>query len=361
MTAEPDVPAITCPSSLVASCAPLLGFEPSDCVVGLIHRVPGRTGPVLVRLDIGAPDQARQRSDDLLAGILGTGGAAVALVAFVDADDDARGPELASASLMAQLLDAADRARMDVVACISTNGRVWWTHGCPDPGCCAGSRSLDASVLTRVRAEYAYAGCAPLASRDQVVARVAADPAARARTARALLGLRPPTQLERWRDAQVAALDRLLVPSDRSRAGSGGPGEGPRPVRLTPVRAARAIRAFADIPVRDSMLLRLARVQDADRSHWEHSLDRLCTLVSWAPAGSVAPVATVAGIVAWTRGEGALANAALDRAEDDDSGYRLTGLARQVLASGVDPRSWWAAMEDLTEEECRAAGRRGAR
>lgn len=354
MTA-PELPPITCPSSLVASCAPLLGFEPRDCLVGVVHAVPGRAGPVLIRLDIGSADEAPRRAQDLLAGIQGTGGAAVALVAFVAAGDDERTADLDSAPVMGHLLAAAWAEGLSVVAAISTNGRVWWTHDCADPGCCPGARPLDQSVLTGVRAEYAYAGFAPMASRDAVVERVAVDERGRARTARALLGLRPPTRLERWRDAQLASLDRLLVPRPVP-PGDANPGRAVA-VRLTPARAARALRALEDIPVRDSLLVRLLGGLEADDAEWRRCIDTLCQLVRLAPSGRVAAAATVTATVAWVRGDGALANAALDRAEDDCPSYRLAGLVRRVMASGVDPRVWVSAMAGLTEQECRDAGR----
>ena len=355
MTADLHLPPITCPSSLVASCGPLLGFEPTECVVGVVHDVPGRLGPVLVRLDLGQPREARQRAHDLLAGILGTGGGAVALVAFVEVDDESRATELRSSSVMAQLCALAELRGIDVVACISTNGRVWWAHDCPDPECCWQARPLDPAVMTGVRAEYAYAGYAPLASRDAVHDRVAPDPRAQARADRALSGLRPPVRLEGWRDAQVASLTRLLVPRPRSGEGATA-GSEPRD-RLAPARVARAVRALADIPVRDSVLVRLMG-SSADGPDWCRTLDTLCGLVRAAPVGSVAPVATVTATVAWLRGDGALANAALDRADDDDPTYRLASLVRDVMGSGVDPLAWRAAMSTLTEEECRAAGRR---
>jgi hypothetical protein len=58
-------------------------------------------------------------------------------------------------------------------------------------------------------------------------------------------------------------------------------------------------------------------------------------------------------------GEGALATVALDRAEQDNPWYRLTGLTRQVIQRGIDPEQWRLGMSGLTEADCRAAGVRG--
>jgi hypothetical protein len=358
MTAESSLPSITCPSSLVASCAPLLGFEPSACVVAFILGVPGRTGPVLARMDLADSSSALRLARELARGISGTRGRVVDLVAFVDADDDARRAGLSSEPMLLALAACLEEAAIAVGVCLSTNGTVWWSHGCPDVTCCADPQPLDRSVMTRVRAEYAYAGYAPLGSRDALAARLAPDPMDQAGVAEVLSRSGPPSQVERWRDAQVRHLDRLLVPpggDDRVPHRPSRRGRGP----LTVARAARALRGLADIRVRDTVLLRLVRAETADRGAWDDAVEVLCQVVRMAPVGSAAPPATLLAIVAWMRGDGALANEALERSDEDDPGYRLAGLVRQVMANGIDPNVWRSAMAGLTESECRNPGSGG--
>lgn len=337
----------------MASCAPLLGFEPTDCVVAFVHGVPRRRGPVLVRMDLRADGDAVARARDLARGIAGTGGVGVDLVAFVGAPDEAPVSNLPSGAIVEPLLVALTAADVVVGVCLSTNGRVWWSHLCPDEGCCEHAQPLDDSVVTMVRAKYAFAGYAPVASRAEVEARVQPDHAGQRRVAEALLRTRPASRTEPWRDRQVRDLDRLLVPSAGPPADSRGGGSSAVP----PARAARALRGLADIRVRDTVLLRLIRVDLADPGAWDRTLEVLCQLVRDAPPGSVAPPATLLAIVAWVRGEGALANVALDRSDADDPAYRLASLARQVMVRGVDPASWRLAMSGLTESECRDPGR----
>lgn len=365
MTADPDLPPITCPSSLVASCAPLLGFEPTDCVVALVTGVPARSGPVLVRMDLGDPEGAPARARDLATSIAGTGGHVADLVAFVTAPDAALRADLPSAAMLDALSGALADRGVAVAASISTNGSRWWSHGCHDRGCCVASETLDPSVVTQIRAEYAYAGFAPLPSRAVLAARVAADPGRAAQTAGALLRARPPTRVERWRDTQIAFLTELLVPP----SGVGATGETSSPTRrgpapagpgtghlVTAVQAARAVRALRDVPVRDTLMLRLIRAGDGPPDGWRGTIEVLCEVVRAAPDGFVAPAATLLALIAWMRGDGALANAALDRAEFDDPAYHLADLARAVIARGMDPALWRAGMSGLTEAECRRAG-----
>jgi len=353
MSADPMLPPITCPSSLVASCAPLLGFEPADCVVALVHGVPARGGPVLVRMDLGSGPEAEDRAHRLARGIAGTGGVGVDLVAFVAAPDESPAASLPSGELLLALLHELPGMGIGVGACLSTNGRMWWSHLCAE-GCCDYGELLDESVLTMVRAEYAFAGFAPLASREDVAARVRPDAAAQARVAKAQQRSRPASRTEPWRDRQVRDLDRLLVPAGRPDAAAGRSGSS----ALTPARVARALRGLGDIRVRDTVLLRLIRADRSDPGEWSRTLELLCQLVREAPAGAVAPPATLLAIVAWMGGEGALANIALDRSDADDPDYRLAALARQMMVNGLDPASWRRAMAGLTESECRGRGSR---
>ncbi len=89
MSASPELPAITCPSGLVATCAPLLGYEPQDCIVGFIAGVPGRTGAVIVRSDLVVGVAVAEAAEALAESIGGTNGTVVDLVAWVD---DSAGP-----------------------------------------------------------------------------------------------------------------------------------------------------------------------------------------------------------------------------------------------------------------------------
>jgi len=56
-----------------------------------------------------------------------------------------------------------------------------------------------------------------------------------------------------------------------------------------------------------------------------------------APAPLDAAPATLLAVSAWLRGDGALANVALDRALDSEPGYTLAGLLRTALDACLPP------------------------
>ena len=118
------------------------------------------------------------------------------------------------------------------------------------------------------------------------------------------------------------------------------------------------VRALDDIRVRDVVLHRLVvRGHHCDRC-WECTIETLCDALRAMPEGSSAPSATILALVAWMRGEGALATICIQRAMEEDPDYRLGRLAVGLMAHGTDPRVWRASLAGLSESECRNSGRR---
>lgn len=350
MTAEPVLPPITCPSSLVASCAPLLGFVPEKSLVAFIHGVPGRVTPVVLRMDLPPRAQCTETAAQTALSIEGTGGIAVDWVAWVEDHDSTRRADLSSADFLDSLRAALDLVGIEVGGNLSTNARVWWSHSCPDPVCCpAQGTPLDATVMNTVRAEYVYAGYAPLGSREELNARITRNEERSTEVRVVMARRRHPAVTLRWRDAQIAHVTGLLLPRSACDAPV---------VPMTPVRSARVFRALVDIRVRDVVLHRLVvRGNHCDRC-WERTIEILCDLLRAAPEGSGAPVATILALVSWMRGEGALATVCVQRALAEDPDYRLAKLAAQLMAQGSDPRTWRESLASLPESECRNPARR---
>ena len=343
MTAAAFPPPITCPSSLIASCAPLLGFVPDNSLVVFIHAVPGRRSPVVLRVDLPSPERAEWAAAQTTQSICGTHGAAVDTVAWVGARDDDGRDDVPCAPFLAALARHLGAAGVEVGAMLSTNGSVWWSHVCTDPACCpADATPVDTPTVDAVRAEYVFAGVAPLPSREELADSVARDHRRAASVAESLATGRPnPT--ERWRDTSIRFLTDLLLSTDSCN-------DGPRV--LSSASAARALRALDDIRVRDVVLRRVVVSQRTCPACWSATIETLSDLLRAAPAGSTAPVATILALVAWMRGEGALASVSLDRAGEDPS-YRLAELTTQLIARGTDPRIWRDSLSTLSESECR--------
>lgn len=349
MTAEPLLPPIDCPSSLVAACAPLLGFVPRNSLVAFIHGVPGRVSPVILRVDLPPRGHATAAAAQTALSIDGTGGVAVDWVAWVDDADHTTRDDLSSAGFLTELHSALDLVGIEVGANLSTNGRLWWSHACSEPVCCPQQGTpLDVTTVNAVRAEFVYAGYAPLGSREELAARITRDEPRAVAVEQVLLRRRPaPTQ--RWRDSQIRFVSGLLLPRSACTAPA---------IALTASTSARVHRALADIRVRDVVLHRMiVRGHHCERC-WEATIETLCDAVRTAPAGGCAPAATILGLVAWTLGEGALATLCVQRALAEDPGYRLAVLAAGLMAQGSDPRLWRASLAGLPESECRNPGRR---
>jgi len=109
---------------------------------------------------------------------------------------------------------------------------------------------------------------------------------------------------------------------------------------------ARVIAGVGDIQVRDFAL----------GSHDETSMDSYWSMWRYltriAPAGFVAPVASLFAALSYERGEGALAQRALDRALADDPSYSLATLLRRVFSAGWPPESFAAMRKELHPKVC---------
>lgn len=110
--------------------------------------------------------------------------------------------------------------------------------------------------------------------------------------------------------------------------------------------SARVIAGVGDIQVRDFAL----------GSHDETSIDFYASMWRYltriAPASFVAPVASLFAALSYERGEGALAQRALDRALSDDPSYSLASLLRRVFSAGWPPESFAAMRKDLHPKVC---------
>lgn len=110
--------------------------------------------------------------------------------------------------------------------------------------------------------------------------------------------------------------------------------------------SSQVLGSLCDIQVRDFAL----------GSHDEISIEIYWTLwrylVRIAPAGFVAPVASLLAALSYEKGEGALAQRCLDRALADDPSYSLAALLRRVFSAGWPPESFGAMRRDLHPKVC---------
>ena len=107
------------------------------------------------------------------------------------------------------------------------------------------------------------------------------------------------------------------------------------------------------------VLVRLHDVQVRDYAMGitsEENAETLQSLWRWlmrtAPAGYVAPVATLFAASSYELGDGAMAHRALHRALDDDSRYPLAKLLRRVFSAGWPPAQFTEMRAELHPKVC---------
>ena len=93
----------------------------------------------------------------------------------------------------------------------------------------------------------------------------------------------------------------------------------------------------ADVPLPEDLDAVARQLRPWPTTAYREGLDRLLTLVSQVPRDLGGPLLTLAAMVAWTRGDGTVANEACDLALEVDPGSRLALLLRRALEVGLRP------------------------
>jgi len=75
-------------------------------------------------------------------------------------------------------------------------------------------------------------------------------------------------------------------------------------------------------------------------------------LLTIAPAGYIAPIASIFAVMSYERGDGALAQRALDRALADNSTYPMAKLLRRTFAAGWPPSAFAQMRSELHPKIC---------
>lgn len=345
------------PDALLASIPHLIGFPPEDSVV-LVGIAPDASSRSSVRLtqrfdrpDADAPADTLTQMARQTAGPMITAGCTEVIITVFGDQRPNPDRELPDGQLVDALIAALDDGDVSIRDALYTDGTSRWSYGCDDPSCCPPEgRPIPDEVRGLVAAEFAVAGVAMVPSRDALAAELApADADARDAMAREVVAVQAERDsalhpggatgrsvdasgLEAWRDDTIVTVARL--------AGTDS---------LPSADLARIAVGLGDIRVRDTALWDLAQPGVDPQA----AITRLISIVRQAPAGHVAPAATVLAICHWTSGDGARANVALDRAFADEPSYSLAGLVGTGLRTGLPPQAWADALASLSREVCR--------
>ena len=318
---------LTSPHDLLAAVPFLIGYHPSDSLV-LITVNQNRLG-MAMRIDypIAVPAIAYQ---ELFSHISREECDGLLIVAY--APTKAKDSE----AILAQLKDCASPSGIPIRESIVVQNSRWRSLFCEDFECCPPEGSeLPEINSSRVAVEQVADGNPmphkdladlvnslaplPIASDSEFIAQVEA----------ARMSDEDP-ELKIKQRAGAQAVDQLMSNFKMENS----------------ELIAQVLGALCDIQVRD-YALGLHREENIDHywSNWRY-------LLRLAPAGFVAPVATIFAAISYERGYGAIAQKGLDRAFSDEAMYSLAGLLRRVFAAGWPPTALTQMRAELHPKVC---------
>jgi hypothetical protein len=344
---------------LIAAVPALIGFHPLDSLVLVATggESGGRIG-LIVRIDLppepSRPEQTTAAGDSAVASLLldDPAGAIVLVVCRDNGADGRAGVDPPQAALVRYVVDELEERGIVVRAAMWAEGTAAGARWRCYDGCCCSGVVADPAISPVLAA--AVAG-------GQVVH---ADRAALER----LVEPADHERLMRREALLVEAIDRELEGMHSDDHPEDGTDDGPdRAAALARVDAAIAetaagrldlsddrsddlvvalATALADHTVRDTALLHNVGPQAAAAEQLWVALTRE------TPDPEAAEPATLLAVSALLRGDGALANVALERAERAWPGHRLSSLIRIAVAHGVRPpevRQWLLGCAPETE------------
>lgn len=315
------------PPDIVGVVPYLLGFHPERSLVAIGLRSQGQKFRMAlsVRVDLPARDGISACAEHVLARLGQQRVAIVVLVIYAEPGD----LDYDHADLVAAFADQAHLRSMVLADLLLVCEGRWRSYVCTSSHCCPpdGTPIGDRPSVAELTA--VAAGLAPAASRQALHDRIRpaseiARTAVEQEIARELQAVartrRASNSRRRFRDEALAGIATLIerhTPED--------------PVRPTPGEAARALVGLADLVVRDVCMGWVKGPRGAAALALWTELVRL----SVPPLGA-AP-ATLLAYVCWQRGEGAMANVALDRALAHDPAYTMANLLDEAIQSGIHP------------------------
>jgi hypothetical protein len=318
---------VTTPSDLLAAVPFLIGYQPSDSIV--LMSLKDESITMAIRIDF--PDSIGKReASALVEKFRGSDGAL--LVSYIP--DDCLDAE----SVIRPLIEALDLALVPLRESIIIVGNRWRSLICGDSDCCPleGSLLPDLSHSRIAVEEIAQGKLMPFKnliemanSLDPEIDEVILE----------MMGRIEPIDYENdpvpaQRDGANAILDFLHdFEVDRIC----------RDKRLV----AKVLVRLKDLQVRDFALGSMNSENDLYFDAWKWLLKK-------APQGFIAAPATLFAVASYERGDGAMANLALEKAESDQPNYSMVNLLRQLFRSGKPPTIFAELRAELHPKVCAA-------
>jgi hypothetical protein len=282
----------------------LLGFHPSDSVVVVAFR--NR------RVLCAARTRPEDPVDHAASVLVRQGADAAAVIGYGDEQRITPPVQRMSEALRSRDVPVVDEFRV-------TGGR-YWSLRCTDPDCCPAEGTPCRTDQTTVAAQATYDGQVVLPDRAALIAQLASVEGDE-RTAMSAATERAQARLAEALPQGVRRTGRAAVRTAESRYRGGR--------RLTDDEVAWLGLLLVETQIRDYAWLRTAG-EDWRIELWADVLRRVDPLYVPAPA-------SLLSFAAWRKGQGALANAALERALAAEPYYPMAQLIGQILHEGVPP------------------------
>jgi hypothetical protein len=320
---------LTSPHDLLSAIPFVVGFKPDNSII--LISVKEDSVSMAMRIDF-PPSLDESQINQLISHLKRDSAEAILAVFYTPSF----GPE--SQEVISQLMKAFDEHHLTLRESLVVTSNRWRSLLCDDRRCCPEEGSpLPELQNSRIAVEQVALGKPlPFENMDELVASLSALPE------------------DQELDLHISEITPIDYQSDPTSAQREG---------------AEAVIDFmadfqADGLCRDKKLVALVLVRLLDLqvrdfalgSVSEETLNNYFNAWRWlmriAPKGYVAPVATLFAAVAYERGDGALAQRALDRVEIDDPEYAMLGLFRQVFSRGWSPDNFAKMRLELHPRIC---------
>lgn len=353
--AQPYTVRISDPGEIVAGIPHLLGFRPEESVVLISLRGPssGRVG-LTVRADIPPPAHIPALTRALTHSIRTDRPAGVLVAVVSEAPDEpllgrvrptgappSAEVDLPHRRLVRRMTSNLTDAGIPVRDALLVRGGRWWSYECTRRCCSPEAGTPLPGGVTELEVASVAAGTVVAGGREELADRIAplgghAWAATSAALATVAAARAARTEERGW--PAVAEEARAQIVEAVAACRPGGDAD-----RLPDDVVAGALWGLSDPRVWD-ICVELTLGPDA---HAAEALWVECTRRGPSPLD--APPATLVAISAWLRGDGAMANVALDRALDSDPDHSLARMLRAALTSCLPPGELRALLRKALE------------
>ena len=324
--------ALTSPHDLLAAVPFMVGYHPKDSLVAMALR--DDKVVMAMRVDFPEPDLILATSETIAMHLIREHASEAIVVGYLPTNT------LETDSL-ATVREVIARHEIVVKECIAVHGNRFRSNLCQDMGCCPPEGSpIPLLTDSRVTAEQVAAGNPlPYLDLDEMKRSIAAQPADKElnKLIKKIAEIDYDSdQVTLWQREGVDAINELALEFNEAGFSSNKP------------LIAKVLVRLLDLQVRDYAMG--MATEETSEQLW----DMWRWLLRAAPRGYVAPVAVIFATISYERGDGALAQRALDRAFEDSAKYQMAKLLRRTFAAGWPPSAFTQMRADLHPKICAA-------